>query len=291
MVYRAHMATDNLLEWALRYASLGWPVFPCWPGKKSPACKHGVLDATTDPRTIRYWWAQDSAYNVAIATGLPSGLAVVDLDCPASETPDVLRRGEWTIGLVSTPRGGEHWYFTAPAAGDVSAQAILPGVDLRINGGYVLAPPSVGPTGAYSWARIPCREEIQRWDAYPQAIRDLYLASRPAPLPPPTPRALRAPADAIHVRARASRYLAAMPAAISGQGGHKALYKCAIALIRGFDLPADEVLAMLWHEYNPRCVPAWTLRELEHKVADAQRGGGSRGYLIGELPRATWGDL
>src|SRR5690349_24273155 len=64
---------------ALRYAAHGWPVFPCRPGSKEPATRHGFLDASTDPGQIRSWWRRQPSANLAIATGRP-GPDVLDVD-------------------------------------------------------------------------------------------------------------------------------------------------------------------------------------------------------------------
>src|SRR6266536_3521243 len=64
---------------ALRYAQANWPVFPCIPGEKVPATRHGFLDAATDPDKITWWWSRNPERNVAIATGTP-GPDVLDVD-------------------------------------------------------------------------------------------------------------------------------------------------------------------------------------------------------------------
>ena len=64
---------------ALAYARCGWPVFPCQPGGKEPATRHGFRDATTDRQQIASWWRRQPAANVAIATGQP-GPDVLDID-------------------------------------------------------------------------------------------------------------------------------------------------------------------------------------------------------------------
>jgi hypothetical protein len=64
---------------ALEYARRGWPVFPCGPGTKKPATRHGFHDATPDPEQIRSWWHRVPAANLAIATGR-SGPDVLDVD-------------------------------------------------------------------------------------------------------------------------------------------------------------------------------------------------------------------
>ena len=80
---------------------------------------------------------------------------------------------------------------------------------------------------------------------------------------------------------RASAYLAALPPAVSGQGGHDATMNAAIALVRGFALDPHDALDLLEHEFNPRCSPPWSLRELAHKVESAQRAQRvGLGYLL-----------
>lgn len=81
---------------------------------------------------------------------------------------------------------------------------------------------------------------------------------------------------------RARRYVAAMPPAISGSGGHDATFAAACALIKGFGLSVAEARPLL-EEYNRRCDPAWTERELEHKLtqADTTNDAEPRGYLVG----------
>ena len=79
---------------------------------------------------------------------------------------------------------------------------------------------------------------------------------------------------------RATKYIAALPSAISGENGHGAAFAAARAAVRGFALPADAAFSLLWGEFNPRCEPPWTEAELRHKVDDAAKGSGDRGYLI-----------
>jgi hypothetical protein len=63
--------TRTTLRYALHYASLGWPVFPCRPGEKAPATRHGYLDATTDSRQITEWFGRHPDWNLAVATAPP----------------------------------------------------------------------------------------------------------------------------------------------------------------------------------------------------------------------------
>lgn len=82
---------------------------------------------------------------------------------------------------------------------------------------------------------------------------------------------------------RARKYVAAMPAAISGSGGHNATFAVACALVKGFGLTADQARPLL-QEYNQRCDPPWGEKQIEHKLrqADTTPDPQPRGYLAGD---------
>lgn len=159
------MAPD-FLRAALYYAQeLGWAVFPLKPADKVPLTAHGLKDATTDPDRIAAWWAEHPRANVAIATGEPSGVVVVDIDGPLGE------RALTAFGIlpptpVSLTGKGRHLLFRRPPDGiRNSAGKLGPQLDIRGDGGYIVAPPSVHPSGAaYAWdrrahpARVPLAE-------------------------------------------------------------------------------------------------------------------------------------
>src|SRR5258708_39019591 len=79
LVRREPVMTDAILRQALGYARGGWPVFPCVPGQKIPATRHGFRDATTDEKQITAWFGRRFGWNLAIATGAP-GPDVLDVD-------------------------------------------------------------------------------------------------------------------------------------------------------------------------------------------------------------------
>lgn len=85
---------------------------------------------------------------------------------------------------------------------------------------------------------------------------------------------------------RARRYMARMPSAISGQGGHNQTFRVACVLVLGFGLGDGEALGLM-REYNARCEPEWSDRELEHKVRSAANQPGERNYLRDKQP-AEW---
>ena len=85
---------------------------------------------------------------------------------------------------------------------------------------------------------------------------------------------------------RARHYLAKIPVAVSGQGGHSTAFKAVYAITVGFDLNEDEALAAL-SDWNAACEPPWSERELRHKIASARRyGHRPPGYLLGDQERA-----
>ncbi len=162
--------TDSVLDAALRYAALGLAVLPlhrpverngrrmCSCGKadcKSPA-KHpvgklasrGLLDASRDPTVITSWFERAS-WNIGIATGKPSGIIVLDID-PRHGGDDAVTKLEAEHGPLPptwrflTGGGGEHILFRHPGVAVKNSAGIVgPGIDVRTDGGYIVAPPSL----------------------------------------------------------------------------------------------------------------------------------------------------
>lgn len=160
----------DLLQSALWYARRGWKVFPVYgiengacacqnptcssPGKH-PLTPHGVLDASTDREQITQYWTTWPNANIGIATGAPSGLAVLDVDDRhgGEESFAELQAeyGPLDATVQALTGGGRHLYFRAD--GRIKTRAgIRPGIDVRGDGGYVVAPPSAHISGkSYTW--------------------------------------------------------------------------------------------------------------------------------------------
>lgn len=158
---------------ALSYAERGWAVFPLVERDKVPAVRGGFKDADTDPEWVAEVWRQRPRCNVGIATG--NSLMVIDLDVDDEQGEDgvaTLRAWEREHGelpetcSVVTGRGGLHLYYAVdePVGCSVNKDA---GVDVRGDGGYVVAPPSVHPvTGrTYEWEVPPDELPPARADA------------------------------------------------------------------------------------------------------------------------------
>jgi hypothetical protein len=161
-----------LLDAALWYAGRGYPVFPlhsvddqdrcscngksgCKPGKH-PRIPNGHIGATTDPGQIRRWWSRWPDANIGIPTGKRSGLLVLDIDDHGFTSLDALEEEHGQLPETLTVRtggGGMHVYLKYPAGCGIrnSAGRVGLGLDMRGEGGYIVAPPSRTDKGPYTF--------------------------------------------------------------------------------------------------------------------------------------------
>lgn len=142
-------------DYALQYAARGLRVFPVKKGTKGGSggqlLRSWKDEAATDPAVISSWWNTWPDADICIATG--NGLVVIDLDVKGKEdgTKSLF---EWVTGnsrlpataVVKTVSGGQHHYYYVNSTYP-NSRGFLPGIDIRSDGGYVVAPPSSG----YSW--------------------------------------------------------------------------------------------------------------------------------------------
>jgi len=149
------MTAPNLAAAARWYAREGFPVLPVRPRDKVPDTARGLHDATTDPATLARLWQENPDRNVGIRTG--QGVFVLDVDGAdgeASLQALEVRCGPLPETVESTTGRGRHLYFRHPAEVTVknSAAQLGPGLDVRGDGGYIVAPPSFHPNGnRYGW--------------------------------------------------------------------------------------------------------------------------------------------
>lgn len=154
---------SNMLKAALYYKNkFGFSVIPIAPGKKSPPLVEWeeFQNRKATDEEITEWWTKTPDANIAIITGKISNLAVVDFDKydPKYSEDTALEYFPDTIltPSVATPGGGTHLYFQSPNEGLRNNARALPGIDLRAEGGYVAAPPSVNGNGKrYEWLVRP----------------------------------------------------------------------------------------------------------------------------------------
>lgn len=148
---------------ALAYTRLlGWQVIPIVPGGKPPLGRlvpHGVHDATADPARIRAWWAEEPEANIGIACGPDSGFWTLDLD-PRNGGEGTWEDLLYKFGKGSSPDtvtaetggGGLHYLFRWPGDGRLPKRSPGSGLDVKGAGGYIVAAPSIHPSGElYRW--------------------------------------------------------------------------------------------------------------------------------------------
>lgn len=167
------MEYPSMYHAAIDYIKRGLAVFPLEEKGKRPKTRNGFKDATTDAAQVKAWWQQWPNANIGIATGKRSGgIFVIDLDIDEDKGIDGYHTLEdwqrengkfpetWT---AITGRGGYHLYFHSNS--EIKNRAgIIDGVDVRGDGGYVVAPPSIHSNGnRYEWEYDP--EEYDLADA------------------------------------------------------------------------------------------------------------------------------
>lgn len=143
----------STLEWAKFYVKKGFSVIPLCERDKKPALlswkKYQQVKPTED--ALRTAFGNGSSSNIGIVTVAISGLAVVDVDKPElyeEDSPIILP----PTPIVKTGKGLHYYYKYRDGARNFQGREDMPGIDLRGDGGYVVAPPSIHPSGhQYQW--------------------------------------------------------------------------------------------------------------------------------------------
>lgn len=219
---------------ALALLERGFHVFAVRAKDKSPdrlLAPEGFKSASADAETVAGWFAVKPKANIGIACGAEYGLVVIDVDvkrdAPGMKTYAELGLGNCATRTSRTPSGGFHLYFKHPG---IKLRATLPGVDVKgaDGGGYVLAPPSALPEGAYEWLdpEMPVAE-------MPFELTALLEAD----VERPKPSRERGPSPVDELKTPA--------------GGRHTRLKELAGVYRGKGLEAHEVEALLWWHADP----------------------------------------
>lgn len=144
----------NLYEAAMAYIDRGFSVIPIRVSTKSPSIQWRTYqERMPTEQEIESWFknANTKETGVAIVTGEISGIAVVDMD-----TEDAVQyareRNFAGTPMVKTAKGYHAYYLHKPGLRNFQTRKALPGIDLRAEGGYIIAPPSMHPSGKqYQW--------------------------------------------------------------------------------------------------------------------------------------------
>lgn len=150
------LETDNFLDVAMFYAQNNIKTFPVKKQGKSPLCSKGFKSATMDKVVLQEWHNKFPNCNVGIPTGQINNIFVVDVD--GEKGIESLNRLELIYGKLDAPTvitgKGKHLYFKMPVNTEIksSVSKIANHIDIRANGGYVVAPPSIHENGhRYTW--------------------------------------------------------------------------------------------------------------------------------------------
>ena len=273
---------------ALCYAERGLPIFPLWPSTKKPRTSHGFKDATTDPDRIRRWWQDGPSDNIGLATGDVSDTVVIDAD--GAEGEKSLRELESKLGRLPvtvtqiTPgkiKDGQHtgkgWHKIFKMNGqELSCRSgVVKNVDVRANGGYIVMPPSIHPdgTGAYEFAAGLSFDDIEPAELPPAWIEYLRREKKAKRKAVANSKRkvtvgndLSSATEAIIERCR--QEVAQCDPAIEGNGGDKQTFVVACNIFYHWGLSEAEGKPIL-DEFNARCEPPWSERQLQHKIDSA----------------------
>ena len=262
------MANTTNMEAALGYVQRGLAVLPlhmverghvCSCGKKNcaspgkhPLTGNGVYDASKDASQVRSWWTQWPNANIGIATGTASGIFVIDVDGEEGESSLAMLEADYgplpCTWEQLTGGGGRHIVFQRPALQKVGNRVRLaPGLDVRGDGGYIVAEPSNHISGGrYYWEADHHPDDVPLADLPAEWIELLLAdqASRKAPVELPD---------------------------VFPEGSRNDLMFRLGASLRARGLSDAALAAALQEENRARCVPPLGDREVEAIVQSCCR--------------------
>lgn len=237
----------------------------------SCTCQDGASCTSPGKHPIRSWMSDTlepkPGENIGFRTG--KGLIVIDLDGAAglkwlkTITPFPKTR------CVRTGSGGLHFYFSVESTITVrnSARKIAPGVDVRGDGGYVVAPPSRHASGENY--KVLFDYEIA---SCPDWLLDLVTTGEGGSSSSSSVSSSQANEALSHISrddrySQAVAYANAIPAAVEGEGGDTQTFKVAAV---GYAFGVDEEVWFQWMAayYNPKCDPPWSIKDLKKKVVN-----------------------
>lgn len=289
---------SQLRDAALGYGERGWHIIPlhsiangsCTCGKsdcsspgKHPRTSSGLKDGTTDSYQIRDWWQQWPTANIGIATGEASGLVVLDIDKRHSGFDSLGQleelHGEFPAGVEAlTGGGGVHYYFQHPGGTIKNRTNLLPGIDIRGDGGYVVAAPSNHISGElYCWGKGSSPHEAKP-AVMPGWLLEL-LTEKPAAPPRQPGTNGNGTSSRETLLQRAQQYVAKADSAVEGSrndasfrlSGHLA----AMVDVAGNRLSEAEIHSLL-SGWNLRNVPRLDDSELRQATNSGMQNGTAR---------------
>ncbi len=252
----------TMLEAAIYYASLGWQVFPLQPRKKEPMTHNGFYSGTIDVHQIQQWWTQNPNANIGIRTGVESGVTVIDIDgkegrASYAEVQDIFPQTPTRV--IKTPNGW-HLYFQYNPQWKTKVK-ILDKVDIRNDGGYVVAPPSVVPDKSGE-------------DKTYEVLQDRDVTPIPLPISPEDvmghSRNGVSPDKQIPVLKDSSTWITDALAHGATEGARDATATSLAGYLHGLGMEEDISVGFLI-PFAEKCTPPFPIRDLQAKVKSVAR--------------------
>jgi hypothetical protein len=246
---RAPGTSGTTLSWARFYAGLGWSVVPVRPGEKLPAVAWTPFQQIRATKAQLDDWFTIGGYGMGVVTGQISGTFVLDFD--GEEGQSLLHRLEREHGPLPptvsalTPGGGIHLLFQHPGIPIATRKQVLPGLDVRGDGGFIVVHPSVHKNGRrYEWDADAHPEDLAI-AAAPQWVIDLLCQASPAHTSTSTPIVQVIQPGPL-----------GLPSSIITDGRESYMRDTILAVLRaqrdqfGRMPTADELFAEVWPQYS-----------------------------------------
>lgn len=268
---------SELHEAAIEYARNGFPVFPCVPNGKAPACANGFRDATLDESQIDEWWSKMPMANIGTEPER-TGHCVLDVEATGLEAWDGIQANNGHVRTFanSTPRGGRHFWFRGSLPPRVR---LFNGYDIDTRGraSYVLLPPSIVAGKLYETVDdadiAPLPDYIAQLAV--QRKHDIQAAAigQELDLPANVERALS------HVKSAVARGKA------PGQGSRDNDTFIMACELKDLGLTPHTVLELIEDWWNPECKPPQEHDDIERIVGSAFVNGQNApgAYAVGKV--------
>jgi hypothetical protein len=270
------------LQVAHRLVDLGLSIIPLRPRDKRPdgdvlpdgwAAFQGRIATAAE---LELWFSGERGdqRNIGIVTGQVSGVVVVDSDSDEAERYASTHLLDTAV-KVKTAKG-VHRYYRHPGDGEIRNAVKIRvnggrlALDVKSDGGYVVAPGSIHESGHKYHAPIRWPDSLDDLPVFDRAWLPAEEQSPRLDAPVVVPAAVLNDRDRLIHRARA--YVARVDPAIQGNGGDVHTFKVCCRLVRGFSLSVTEALEVLI-PWNDQCVPPWSQRELIEKLHAADKYG------------------
>jgi hypothetical protein len=247
---------------------------------KHPFIMHWRNVATTDLDMIQTWWRLRPLSNIGVLMGGQANLICIDVDGEVGAASLAELEAKFAplpptlTQSTGRPDSGTHRIFHVDMLySDLirNRARIAPGIDVRANGGLIVAAPSMHASGTrYRWHdENAAIAELPKWmlEIATSAKARQYATSEHGDRPLEEELPFTLPERV--ARARQDLRREGRPA-IQGQNGSKDCLHAALLLIRGWCLYQEDAVKLLLSDYNETCVPPWSVIELQHKAYSAE---------------------